>query len=280
MKPASFAYHRARDIEDGIAVLQGHDGMAKFMAGGQSLVPMLNLRLTPVSLLIDITDVAELKASDQDSSSVTLGACVTHAAIEDGRVPDPSGGMMPHIARDLAHRAVRNRGTIGGSVVLADPSAEWIVALLAMDATFLIEDASGSQSIGAIDFFLGAYDTALPEDAILTAVRVPKFSRAARYGFYKVCRKVGEFASSFAVTIADKERGIYRAALGGTSGAPLRLAGVEHLLSDINGWGHEAAEKVRLAAHGDMVSSGRNFNADVLHLHATVVTRAIKETVS
>ena len=280
MKPASFDYHRARDIGDGIAVLQGHDGMAKCMAGGQSLVPMLNLRLTPVSLLIDITDVAELKASGQDGVSVTLGACVTHAAIEDGRVPDPSGGLMPRIARDIAHRAVRNRGTIGGSAVLADPSAEWIVTLLALDATFLIEGVSGSQSIGANDFFLGAYDTALPEDAILTAVRVPKISGSARCGFYKVCRKVGEFASSLAVVISDNERGICRAALGGTSGAPLRLGGVEHLLSDIDGWGNEAAENVRVAAHGDLVSSGRNFNADALHLHATVVTRAIKEAAS
>ena len=280
MKPAYFDYHRARDMEDGIAVLQDHDGMAKVMAGGQSLVPMLNLRLTPASLLIDITDVEELKASGQDGGSVTLGACVTHAAIEDGRVPDPSGGLMPRIARNIAYRAVRNRGTIGGSAVLADPSAEWIVALLALDATFLAASASGSLSIAATDFFLGAYDTALPEASILTAVRIPKISGSARGGFYKVCRKVGEFASSLAVVIADKERGICRASLGGTSGVPLRLAGVEDFLSENDSWRNEAFENVRAAAHGDLVSSGRNFNADALHLHATVVTRAVQEAVS
>jgi carbon-monoxide dehydrogenase medium subunit len=280
MKPASFDYHRARDIEDAIATLQGHDGMAKFLAGGQSLVPMLNLRLTPATLLIDITDVDELKASGQDGDTVTLGACVTHAAIEDARVPDPSGGLMRRIAGDIAHRAVRNLGTIGGSAVLADPSAEWIVALLALNATFLVTDASGSQNIVATDFFLGAYETALPEDAILTAVRVPKISASARCGFYKVCRKVGEFASSLAVVISDKDRELSQVALGGTSGAPLRLAGVERLLFDIDGWGNNAAKMVKATAQEDLISSGRNFNGDALHLHATTVTRAVQEATS
>jgi carbon-monoxide dehydrogenase medium subunit len=280
MKPAPFDYHRARDVEDAIAALQGHDGVAKILAGGQSLVPMLNLRLAPATLLVDVTRIEELKLGDQNGDTVTLGACVTHAAIEDGRVPDPSRGLMPRVAWDIAYRAVRNRGTIGGSVALADPSAEWIVTLLALDAAFQVRGASRSREIHATDFFLGAYTTALPEDAILTAVRIPRLTGAARFGFYKVCRKTGAFADSLAIAVSDSERGLSRVALGGISGAPMRLAGVERLLSDLDRWDDRAADKLRAAADRDLTASGRGFDADARHLHATTVVRAVREAVS
>ena len=280
MKPAPFDYHRARDVEDAIAAMHGHDGVANILAGGQSLVPMLNLRLASATLLVDVTGVEELKRGDQNGDAVTLGACVTHAAIEDGHVPDPARGLMPRIARGIAYRAVRNRGTIGGSVALADPSAEWIVTLLALDAAFHVRSASGSRDIPAADFFLGAYTTALPEDAILTAVRIPQLTGAARFGFYKVCRKTGEFATSLAIAVCDPERGIFRVALGGTSGAPMRLTGVERLLNDLNGWDDRAAVKLRAAADTDLTASGRAFNADSRRLYATTVTRAVREAVS
>ena len=284
MKPAPFDYHRARDVEDAIAALHSHDGVAKILAGGQSLVPMLNLRLAPATLLVDVMSVDELKLSDQNGDTVTLGACVTHAAIEDGRVPDPSRGLMPRVARDIAYRAVRNRGTIGGSVALADPSAEWIVTLLALDAAFQVRNASRGQEIHqeihAGDFFLGAYTTALPDDAILTAVRIPRLTGAARFGFYKVCRKTGDFATSLAIAVSDLERGLIRVALGGISAAPMRLTGVERLLSDLDGWGDKAADKLRAAADADLTASGRGFDADARQLHATTVVRAVREAVS
>ncbi len=280
MKSAPFDYHRARDVEDAIAALHAHDGVAKILAGGQSLVPMLNLRLAPATLLVDVTSVEELKLSDQNGDAVTLGACITHAAIEDDRVPDPSRGLMPRVARDIAYRAIRNRGTIGGSVALADPSAEWIVTLLALDAAFQVRGASGGQEIQAADFFLGAYTTALPEDAVLTAIRIPRLTASARFGFCKVCRKVGEFAASLAIAVADPERGLSRVALGGISGAPMRLAGVERRLSDFEGWGDGANDKLRAAADTDLTASGRGFDADARHLHATTVVRAVREAVS
>jgi carbon-monoxide dehydrogenase medium subunit len=280
MKPAPFDYHRARDVDDAIVALRGHDGMARILAGGQSLVPMLNLRLASTPLLVDITDVEELKHSDRNDATVTLGACVTHAAIEDGRVADPSHGLMPRIARDIAYRAIRNRGTIGGSMALADPAAEWTVTLLALDAVILVRSESGARDIPAADFFLGAYTTALPEEAILTALRIPQLTRAARFGFYKVCRKTGEFATSLAIAVSDPERGVARVALGGTSGAPLRLAAVERLLSDLDRWDDRAADKLRAAADADLTASGRGFDADARQLHGITVMRAVREAVS
>ncbi|MBT3552432.1 MAG: carbon monoxide dehydrogenase [Rhodospirillaceae bacterium] len=277
MKPAPFEYHRARDVEDALAVLNSHDGLANILAGGQSLVPMLNLRVAPATLLVDISNIEELNGSGQESDAVTLGACVTHAEIEDGSVPDPSHGLMPRIARDISHRAVRNRGTIGGSLALADPSAEWIVTMLALDAVIRVRGASGSQNFPAADFFLGTYATALPEDAILTAVQIPQLTQAARTGFYKVCRKIGEFAASLAVAVIDGERGISRVALGGPSGAPMRLAGVEGLISSDTRAEADDASMIRAAVEADLSAAGRELGADALHLHGTTVLRALRD---
>src|SRR5699024_10922458 len=126
MKPAPFEFAQPATTEEAIALLQGREGMAAAMAGGQSLVPMLNLRLAPLELVVDLSRVETLKSVSERGASVVFGACVTHAAIEDGRTPDPADGLMRRIAGGIAYRAIRNRGTIGGSVALADPAAEWV----------------------------------------------------------------------------------------------------------------------------------------------------------
>lgn len=280
MKPFAFDYEKPATIAEALALLGEAGDDAKVLAGGQSLGPMLNMRLIRPRRLIDITGIPDLHQITDDGDAIVFGACVTHAAIEDGRVADPSHGLMPRIARDIAYRAIRNRGTIGGSIALADPSAEWTVTLLALDAVILVRGESGARDIPAADFFLGAYTTALPEDTILTALRIPQLTRAARFGFYKVCRKTGEFASSLAIAVSDPERGVARVALGGTSGAPLRLAAVERLLSDLDRWDDQAAGKVRTAADTDLMASGRGFDADARHLHGITVMRAVREAVS
>src|SRR5262249_60008773 len=115
-------------------------------AGGQSLMAMMNLRLATPGLLIDIARLPELVAVADDADAVTLGACVTHAQIEDGRIADPSRGLMPRVAATLAYRAIRNRGTIGGSLALSDPAAEWPAVLTALDAEIMISGPSGGGS--------------------------------------------------------------------------------------------------------------------------------------
>jgi aerobic carbon-monoxide dehydrogenase medium subunit len=190
------------------------------MAGSQSLGPMLNLRVLQPSLLVDLRFLSELKNSSEDRDSVTLGACVTHAQIEDGRVPDPTGGFMREVASNIAYRAVRNRGTVGGSLVHADPAADWPSALTLLGATALIAGPGGRREIPMEKFLTGLFETALSAQEILVAVRIPKRSKAARFGYWKFCRKAGEFPQAIGGALRDPERKETRAVIGATSGAP------------------------------------------------------------
>ncbi|HZT50334.1 MAG TPA: FAD binding domain-containing protein, partial [Stellaceae bacterium] len=147
MKAPAFDYARPASLGEAIAMLAGAGGEALLMAGGQSLVAMLNLRVASPALVIDIARLPELQGGSEDADGVTLGAAVTHAAIEDGAVPDPSRGLMRRAAEGLAYRAVRNRGTIGGSLALADPAAEWPAVLAALDATAEVQGPAGARRI-------------------------------------------------------------------------------------------------------------------------------------
>ena len=126
MKPVAFEYERATTLAEAADLLGHGDGFAKVLAGGQSLGPMLNLRLAQPDVLVDITSIPELTAVTDGRDAFEIGACVTHADIEDGRVADHTNGLLRHVAGRIAYRAVRNRGTIGGSIAHADPAADWI----------------------------------------------------------------------------------------------------------------------------------------------------------
>ena len=132
MKPVAFDYARPASGRRRRCGLLAGNADAKVLAGGQTLGPMLNLRLAQPALLVDITRIPELAARHEDGDAITIGATVTHAAIEDGRVPDPTGGFLARVARGIAYRAVRTRGTIGGSLAHADPAADWLACLAAL----------------------------------------------------------------------------------------------------------------------------------------------------
>ena len=150
MKPARFVMERPRDLAAALSMIADADSATKIMAGGQSLGPMLNLRLVEPDRVIDISGVPELRRIDRTDGSLVIGACVTHADIEDGRVPDVANGMMARVAGGIAYRAVRNRGTIGGSLAHADPAADWVSALSALGPRSRsprpLETAGGSRS--------------------------------------------------------------------------------------------------------------------------------------
>ena len=147
MKPAPFNYARPSTLAGAIALLKREDLAVKLLAGGQSLGPMLNLRLAQPDLLVDITAVPDLLRVETEDDGLLIGACVTHADIEDGRVPDPTDGALPAVARAIAYRAVRNRGTIGGSLVHADPAADWITALAALGADAVVRGPAGQRRL-------------------------------------------------------------------------------------------------------------------------------------
>ena len=145
MKPAPFSYYRATSVEDAITALSSADGMAAVLAGGQSLVPMLNLRLSPVDYLIDLRPIAALSRQQETPEAICYGALTTHAAFEDGVVPDGTNGLMRYVASRIAYRAVRNRGTLGGALALADPAADWLTTAVALDATVTLTGPDGQR---------------------------------------------------------------------------------------------------------------------------------------
>ncbi|HUP94287.1 MAG TPA: FAD binding domain-containing protein [Burkholderiales bacterium] len=220
MKPVAFDYEKPRDISAAIKLLAQGNGGAKIIAGGQSLGPMLNLRLAQPQLVIDVRGIPELCGVGDSDGSIVLGSCTTHAAIEDGTVPDITRGLMREVAANIAYRAVRNRGTIGGSLCHADPAADWVSVLVLLSAVALVEGPAGRREIQAERFMTGAFATELADDEILVGIRIPKISSLGRWGHYKFCRKPGEFAEAISAVLVDPERGVCRAVMGATHGAP------------------------------------------------------------
>jgi carbon-monoxide dehydrogenase medium subunit len=265
MKSHAFDYQRPKDVEGALRFLSTEN--SKPLAGGQSLGPMLNLRVVQPSLLVDLRHIEELKAATETKDSITFGACITHAAIEDGRVPDPTRGFMREIAANIAYRAVRNRGTIGGSLVHADPAADWPSALSVLGVTVLIAGPGGRREIPIEKFLTGLFETALKEGEILVAIRVPKLSGRARIGYWKFCRKAGEFAQAIGAALDDPDRGVARAVIGATRGAPHLLADAKALIA--------RPEKQAMLRAVDCAGLA----ADVYNrqLHAVALRRAIEK---
>ncbi|TVQ54012.1 MAG: carbon monoxide dehydrogenase [Rhodobacteraceae bacterium] len=230
MKAAAFEIVRPRDLDAARAAL-GREG-AKAAAGWQSLGPMLNLRLARPAVVVSIAHLPELRGVSETPEGVVYGACVTHAEIEDGAAPDPTRGALPAVAAGIAYRAVRNRGTIGGSLAHADPAADWPTALAAMGAHVRVLGADGVRRVAVEDFAHGAFAPALAPDELVVGVEAPRFSASARWGWWKFCRKLGEYAEAMCGVLVDPDRGVARAAFGATDGRPLVIADASEALRD------------------------------------------------
>ena len=222
MKPAAFTYTRAASVAQAVDLLATEPD-ARLLAGGQSLGPMLNLRLARPTRLIDIKRTSELRALEADSRQLRLGACWTHAEIEDGTIEDPTNGLLPHVARGIAYRAVRNRGTVGGSLAHADPAADWLATMAVLGAAIIVQGSGGARCCAATAFVQGPFATALGPAELIVAVEVPRLSPGARWGYHKVCRKTGEFARAIGAAVLDDRNGIARVVCGATDGAPIEL---------------------------------------------------------
>jgi carbon-monoxide dehydrogenase medium subunit len=277
MKPVSFAIERPASLAEAAKLLAGHDGAAKIIAGGQSLGPMLNLRLTQPNLLIDITGIPELTRVESGADHLTLGACITTADMEDGRIGAGAlATILARVARLIAYRAVRNRGTVGGSLCHADPAADWMTALAALGADAVVADGTRERLVPVARLMRGAFETDINSGEILQAIRIPKVSSRARWGYYKVCRKVGEFALAIGAIYSDSERGAFRAVMGATSGAPVVIDDASVLFGGVREPGpsvslDEAAATDLLAATGNDVDTVRR------RLHLSALSRAVDE---
>ena len=224
MKPVAFAWAPPLAMNNAIEMLQTAD--ARPIAGGQSLGPMLNLRAVRPATLVPLIRLPELHGAEATPEAVTIGAATTHAAIADGRVPDVVDAtgrkILASVAEGIAYRAVRNRGTIGGSLCHADPAADWLTTLTALRATVL----TTRRAIALDRFVTGPYQTVLEPGEIVRAVRVPRPPAGARWGYHKLCRKPGEFAYAMvACLLADNGR----IAVGATGGPPIILDQIDGL---------------------------------------------------
>jgi carbon-monoxide dehydrogenase medium subunit len=253
VKPVRFDFTRPPDIAAAIGLARSGTPAVKLLAGGQSLGPLLNLRLVQPDLVVDVTGIEELKRVEESADGLTIGSCITHADVEDGRVRDVTGGPLRVVAAGIAYRAVRNRGTVGGSLVHADPAADWISGLAALGAEAVIQGAQGQRRIPVEQLMTGVFECSLAGDELLSAVRIPRLSSAARWGYYKYCRKTGELAQAIGAYLFDPDRLVCRAAIGATGGRPIVFTDATVVLDDgMPGQGRvdRIAVERAMAAHG------------------------------
>jgi carbon-monoxide dehydrogenase medium subunit len=241
MKAAKFDYIRATSVGQALDALHAHAGQAKLMAGGQSLGPMLNLRLARPAMVIDISSIDALRTVEGDGNTVRVGAAVTHAEIEDGVHAMLRGSPLQQVAGGIAYRAVRNRGTVGGSLAHADPAADWVVAMTALGARIEVAGPQGVRFVEAAALMQGAYTTVVADDEMIQAAHVPAAGAQSRWGYYKFCRKTGEFADASCAAWFDPVSGQARIALGALDGPPRLLPGLAARVAERGGAAADAA---------------------------------------
>jgi aerobic carbon-monoxide dehydrogenase medium subunit len=271
MKAAIFDYAVPKTVAEASALLAS--GGAAAIAGGQSLVPMLNLRVALPELLVDIGRLQELKEVAATPANIRIGALTTHATIEDGKLPEAFGGLMQKVASKISYRAVRNHGTIGGSVALADPASDWSGCLMALGAHVRISGLKGTRTQPISEFVLGQYSTSLAADEIILGFDVPRPAAALRWGFFKVVRKSGAFADSIAFAVAHGRGGPVSVVLAAAADRPCLLPKVAERIQA----GDRSEDGMRSAIAKDVAEHLPQDDAYLKRLHTSTVLRAVQE---
>ena len=280
MKAPPFAYARPKSLAEALDLLQSHGDDARVLAGGQSLLAALNMRLSAPRLLVDITRIPGLSGIKRTDSKITIGALTTHAEIE--RSPEIARALplLTQAAPHIAHAAIRNAGTIGGSLALADPAAEWPACCVALDATFILAGKKGRRRVKAREFFHDLYATSLKPAEVLTAVEISVPPAGSRSIFLELTRRRGDYAMAGVAAVAKLARNaltdvhlaylgvgrtpvLARKAMAAIEGKPLSAATIK------------AAQD---ALSGDLDPDGDVYSAPATKLHyARVLTRRALE---
>jgi carbon-monoxide dehydrogenase medium subunit len=233
VKPAPFAYAKARSLDHAVE-LTGRDGDARILAGGQSLVATLNMRLSRPTLLVDINDVPGLDGITLKDDMVEIGALVRHAQAGRSDVIAKHAPLIAEAIPHIGHPAIRNRGTIGGSIAFADPAAELPACLLALGGEVVIADANGERTVKAEEFFKGLFETALGAGDVLKTIRVPVATASTRTGFAELSRRHGDYALVGLAAAANANGGglaDVRLAYFGVGATPVRARKAEAALA-------------------------------------------------
>ena len=274
MKPAPFAYAKARSLEDAVARLASHQGEAKLLAGGQSLIATLNMRLSSPSLLVDINGIGGIGGIGVKNGVVEIGALTRHVALERSADIARHAPLIALAIPHIAHPAIRNRGTIGGSLAYADPAAELPACLVALDGEIDIMGPKGKRTVKAGDFFKGLFETALGPHDVLSAVRVPAASADTRVGFAELARRHGDYAMVGLAAVAKASgKGLsdVRLVYFGVGATPVRARKAETALAA--GSVDDAVKALDLDPSDDIQATG----AVKKHLAGVLLRRVAKQ---
>jgi carbon-monoxide dehydrogenase medium subunit len=253
VKPAPLGYHRATSVSHAVQLLSSYDGTARVIAGGQSLVPMLSMRLIQPDALVDVNGLAELAGIRADGESTVLGALVRYTAIEESPLIADRLGLLARMVRHVGDRQVRNRGTIGGSLAQGDPTGEMPLACLVLGARVTVTGPDGRRDLPVADLYLGSYATVLGPCEVLTEVVFPR--APAHFAFAEQCRRHNDFAVVSAAAVADQ-------------GPDGRWAGVRVALGGV-------ADQPVLAAKAGAVASGSRLTDEVIATAAEAALEVI-----
>ena len=229
MIPATFDYFRPQTLDEALSLLGKHED-AKVLAGGHSLIPAMKLRLAQPKTVIDIGRLADLKYLREQDGRIVIGALATHYEIESSPLLRDQCPLLSEVAPQIGDVQVRNRGTLGGSLVHADPASDWPAAILALEAELTIAGANGRRTISAIDFFVEMMQTAVQPNEILCEIRVPTTGRSVAY--VKSAQKASGFAIAGVAAVVDKARRTAVIGISGVAAKPYRADAVERVLAE------------------------------------------------
>ena len=274
MKPAPFAYTKAKTLKEAVTLLAKHKDDARLLAGGQSLIATLNMRLSAPDLLIDINGIKNLNGIAKKGKYVEIGALARHAQVERSDVIAKHAPLIALAMPHIGHPAIRNRGTFGGSIAFADPAAELPACLLALGGEIDIAGPRGKRKVKADDFFKGLFETALRPQEMIVAVRVPAADKTTRVGFAELARRQGDYAMvGLAASARGNGKGLdnVRLAYFGVGDTPVRARKAEAALAA--GDVEAAVKALDLDPHDDVQATARTKK----HLAGVLLRRVAKQ---
>ena len=281
MIPATFAYHAPKSLREAVRLLREHEGEARVVSGGMSLIPAMKLRLVQPEHLVDIGRLDELSYVQRAGDGLRIGAATTYRDIEKSRTVESVAPLLTETARVVGDLQVRNKGTIGGAAAHADPAADVPAALLALEARLRVVGGRRSRVIPAHRFFVDAYETVLGPTEVLTEVEIPKMPPRTGWAYVKFANKASRFAivGVAALLTVDRKGGVTRAriAVTGAGPVPVRARASERLLTG------RSASSAAIEAAGDRASRGMEFLSDIHgseeyreHLTGVITKRALE----
>jgi CO/xanthine dehydrogenase FAD-binding subunit len=282
MKPAPFEYFAPTSIAEALDLLARYGDEAKILAGGQSLMPLMNMRLARPRVLVDVNRLSDLThISLGANGALAIGALTRQRAIEHASLIQTHCPLLAAVMPSIGHFQIRNRGTIGGSIVHADPAAELPALCLALDAEFVLRSAVRQRTLNAADFFRTYLTTAIEPVEMLVDIRFPPWKLQWRWGFEEVCHRQGDFALVGAMAVLQMDDAVCQSAcvtMFGVGGTPVRLQGVEEMLSGQRLDGRVLGQMANVAAAELEPDSDMHASAEYRREVGGVVARRAVET--